>query len=53
VVGRNRGVEEHEEKVEEDDEKGVDLMETGLEVGEDEDAVKTSSALELPVESFS
>ena len=42
-------------RVEEGDEKGVDLMEADLEVGEDEDVVKISpdsKALELPVEHF-
>ena len=45
--------EERRGKVEEGDEKGVNLMETDLEVGEDEDVVTTSpgsNALELPVE---
>ena len=53
LLGERDGAEERPEKVEEGDEKGVDLMEADLEVEEDEDIVKTSpgsKALELPVE---
>ena len=54
LVGERDGMEEDRGKVEEGDEKGVDLMEDDLEVGKEEDVVKTSpgsKVLDLPVES--
>jgi hypothetical protein len=53
LLEEREGAEERRGKVEEGDERGMDLMEADLEVGEDEDVVKTSpvfKALELSVE---